>query len=150
MDILVFQLADQRFGLPAEDVAELLPAVAITPLPRAPDIVEGIINVRGLVVPVLDIRARFGLPARAPSYRDHYVVARARERTVAIRADRAIDLVPVAQDAISNAAEALPASPYVRGVARLKDGMVLLHDLHAFLSQAEEASMDLALENNAS
>ena len=58
MDILIFKLGDARFGLPAADVRELHRAVAMVALPKAPPIVEGIISVRGRIVPVLDIRAR--------------------------------------------------------------------------------------------
>lgn len=146
MDTLVFQLAGQRFGIAAHDVVELLPAVSVTPLPRAPEIVEGVINVRGLVVPVLDIRSRFGLPGRPVRHTDHYVVAKAGKRVVAVRADRAVDLLQVPPEALVDATEAVPASPYIKGVAKLPDGMVLLHDLHAFLTSAEEASLDRALE----
>jgi hypothetical protein len=59
LDIVVFEVGGQVYALPALDVHELIRAVAIVPLPRAPAIVEGIINLRGKIVPVLDIRSRF-------------------------------------------------------------------------------------------
>lgn len=149
MDTLVFQLGGQRFGVAAYDVVELLPAVSVTPLPRAPAIVEGVINVRGQLVPVLDIRSRFGLEERPVRHSDHYVVAKAGKRVVAVRADRALDLVHVPGEALIDATEAVPASPYIKGVAKLPDGLVLLHDLHAFLTSAEEASLDAAFESAA-
>jgi purine-binding chemotaxis protein CheW len=66
LQVLVFEVAGRRYGLPADDVQELLRAVSIVPLPRAPAVVEGVINLRGKVVPVLDVRGRFRLPARGP------------------------------------------------------------------------------------
>src|SRR5437870_13646015 len=89
LEILVFEVGGQRYGLPAAEVREILRAVAIVPLPRAPAIIEGIINIRGTVVPVLDLRTRFRLPAKPVEPADHLVVAWAGERLVAVRVDRA-------------------------------------------------------------
>jgi CheW-like domain len=75
VEILVFEISGLRFALLASDVRELTRAVAIVPLPRAPRIVEGIINVRGSLVPVLDIRRRFHLAQRAASHMDHLILA---------------------------------------------------------------------------
>src|SRR5712691_9905367 len=76
-DILLFEVGGQRYGLPVADVRELLRAVTLTALPGAPSIVEGAVNVRGTVVPVLDIRQRFRLPAKPPAHTDHLIVASA-------------------------------------------------------------------------
>src|SRR5437764_218583 len=64
-EILVFEVDGRRYGLPASEVRELLRAVAIVPLPLAGPAVEGVVNLRGRVVPVFDLRVRLGLPARA-------------------------------------------------------------------------------------
>jgi hypothetical protein len=89
--ILVFEIGGRRFGLPAAEVRELLRAVTILPLPLAPDVVEGIINVRGTVVPVLDIRARLRLPAKAAEPSDHLIVVEPGGRPVVLRIDRALN-----------------------------------------------------------
>jgi purine-binding chemotaxis protein CheW len=94
LEILVFEVARQRFGVLSADVRELLRTVTVVPLPKAPAIVEGIIDVRGTIVPVLDIRSRFRLPGKAAEHSDHLLVARAGERLVALRVDRALDLGP--------------------------------------------------------
>src|SRR4051794_17371746 len=91
--VVVFEVGGQRYGLPAADVQELLRAVAVVPLPRAPVVVKGVINLRGRVVPVFDIRSRFRLPPRDVAPADHLVVAQAGPRLVALHVDRAIDLV---------------------------------------------------------
>src|SRR5258706_409789 len=95
ISLVVFVLGGHPFALPSRDVRELVRAVAVMPLPNAPAIVEGVINARGRIVPVLDIRARFGLPAKALEPSDHMILADAGDRVVALRADRAIDLVQV-------------------------------------------------------
>jgi purine-binding chemotaxis protein CheW len=85
VDTLLFELDGQRYGLPAERVREILRMVAISPLPGAPEAVEGIVNVRGEIVPVYDVRKRFGLPARAIDPAEHLVVLTCRDRAAAIR-----------------------------------------------------------------
>ena len=89
LEVVVFEVGGQQFGLPASDVRELQRAATVTPLPRAPAVVEGVVNLRGTVVPVLDIRARFRLPPKPMQHTDHFVVAAAGERLVALRVDRA-------------------------------------------------------------
>src|SRR5690606_20705674 len=94
-DLVIFEIENVRYALPSSDVQEVVRAVAVVPLPKAPPVVEGIIDVRGRVVPVLDLRARFGLPPRVPRHTDHLVLARAHDRLVGVRADRAIEVARV-------------------------------------------------------
>jgi purine-binding chemotaxis protein CheW len=131
--------------LPAASVQEVCQAVTISPLPQAPAVVEGVLDVRGTMVPVFDVRSRFGLEPRAAGPDDHLVIASAGGRSVAVRVDRALDLVRVASEQIQ-AAEQLGANlRHVVGVARLADGLVVIHDLAAFLSQAESDQLAAAM-----
>jgi purine-binding chemotaxis protein CheW len=144
-EMLVFEVAGQAYALPTADVRELVRAVAITPLPDAPGAIEGIVNVRGRVLPVLDIRARLRLPAKPLELSDHFIVAAAGSRGVILRVDRASHIALVDEGSI-DAPETLGASArYVAGVGRLDDGLVLIHDLTTFLSGAEGASLDQTL-----
>lgn len=145
IEILVFEAGGRRFALPSRDVAELLRAVTIVPLPKAPAIVEGVINVRGTLVPVLDIRSRFRLPPSAIEHTDHLIVARAGQRLVALRVQRALDLVRIEPSDIEDAKKIVPGAEYVAGVAKLADGLVLIHDLQTFLSEAESAALGESL-----
>jgi purine-binding chemotaxis protein CheW len=144
-EVLVFEVGGQRYGLPTVDVRELVRAVTITRLPNAPAFIEGVVNVRGRILPVLDIRARFHLPAKPLDPDDHFIVASAGPRGVILRVDRATHLALV-DEASAQSAQALGSSAtYVAGVARLDGGLVLIHDLATFLSAAEAASLDAAL-----
>ena len=145
-EVLVFEVGGQRYGLPIADVLELVRAVAITPLPDAPAFVEGIVNVRGRVLPVLDVRGRFRLPAKPLDPSDHFIIASAGARGVILRVDRATQLALVDASAVQPPETLGPGATYVAGVARLDDGLVLIHDLATFLSAAEAASLDDALE----
>jgi purine-binding chemotaxis protein CheW len=145
LELLVFEVGGQRYGLPAADVRELLRAVTLTPLPQAPAIVEGVINVRGVLVPVLDIRGRFHLPPKPPEPTDHLIVARAGGRLVALRVDRAVELTRLEPAAVERAEAVVPGVAYVAHMAKLPDGLVLVHDLKTFLSQAEAAELAEAM-----
>src|SRR5262249_2656363 len=123
----------------------ILRAVAITPLPKAPAVVEGVINVRGALVPVLDIRGRFRLPPKPLEPADHLIVARVGERPVALRVDRALELVRLEASAAERAETPVPGVEYVAQIARLPGGLVLIHDLNTFLSQAESFRLGEAL-----
>jgi len=149
-EVLVFELGGQRYGLPTLDVTELVRAVAITRLPGAPAFIEGVVNVRGRILPVLDIRARFHLPAKPLDPSDHFIVAWAGARGVILRVDRATHLALVDEASVQSARDLGPSATYVAGVAKLDGGLVLIHDLATFLSAAEAASLDEALRAPAS
>jgi purine-binding chemotaxis protein CheW len=144
-EILVFEVEGQRYALWASDVRELVRAVAIVPLPRAPAAIEGVIDLHGRAVPVLDLRRRFGLPARAVDPSEHLIIASAGTRPVAIRADRAIELTRLQRSYLDDGAEVAPGAPYVAGLARVPGGLAIIHDLRTFLSAAEASHLDQAM-----
>lgn len=144
LDVVVVDVAGVRCGLPAADVVELHPVVLIAPLPGAPGPVEGVVDRRGSVVPVVDLRARLGLPARPPVLSDHLVFVTVGSRVVALRVDRALDLVGIPHARIEATPEVVGAR-HVSGVARVDDGLVLIHDLAAFLSTDEAIALDAAM-----
>jgi purine-binding chemotaxis protein CheW len=145
MDILVFEVAERRFGLPAELLQEVVAIPAITPLPKAPAIVAGVVNVHGVVVPVLDVRRRFGLPARPTTLDQHLIIAHTVTRPVALQVDRALELVTVEGGAIGSPEGIQPDVEYVAGIVRLPDGLLIIHDLERFLSVEESRAVAGAL-----
>jgi purine-binding chemotaxis protein CheW len=149
MHLLVFTLDDQRFALPATVVHETVAAVAVTPLPAAPAVVDGVVDVRGELVPVYDLRVRFGRPRRPVRADEHFVIASAGRRTVALRVDRALELVEVSDRDLLPARPDDPRMARVAGIARLPDGLVLVQDLEEFLSDSEAATLDEALREHA-
>jgi purine-binding chemotaxis protein CheW len=141
-DTLIFQLDAYRFGIAAADVVETVRAVMIAALPKAPPIVEGVINLRGRILPVLDIRARFRLPPKPIDPDDHLIIARTSERVVALRVDRVSDFASISDADIVHAADVPSVGAMVTGVAKLSDGLVIIHDFAAFLTGAESAALD--------
>ncbi len=145
LEVLVFEVAGHRYGLFAAAVRELLRAAALTPLPRAPAGVEGMLNLRGRFVPVYDVRTRFGLPARPMVPTDHLVVAQSGGVWAALRVDRATDLIRVNAADVEDARGLVPGAESVGWVVRLADEIVLVHDLRTFLSPAETAALAAVL-----
>ncbi|HYO57329.1 chemotaxis protein CheW [Archangium sp.] len=144
-EVLLFTLEGQRYALPTRDVRELVRAVRLTPLPHAPAVMEGLLNLRGELLPVLDMRRRFRLPTRRLSASDHLVVAQAGHRHVALRVDRAEGLLSLETGQLDTTPRELPGVGYVAGALKLPDGLVLLHDLRTFLSEAEALELEKAL-----
>jgi purine-binding chemotaxis protein CheW len=145
LEVLVFEVGGQRYGIPASSVRELVRAVTVVSLPGAPGVIEGVVNIRGAVVPVYDLRRRFRLPAKPAEHTDHLIVAWAGERLVALRVDRALDLVRLAPADVEEGNGVAPGLEYVSWVAKLPENLVLVHDLCTFLSRAEAAGLDEAL-----
>jgi purine-binding chemotaxis protein CheW len=123
--------------------------VDIAPLPGAPAIIEGIVNVRGTIVPVFDLRARLGLPARAIDPGQHLVILASGTRTSAVRVDVVEDFVSIADADIAVSLEDSgiggARARHVDGIAATADGTTIIYDLAAFLSQSETEKLDDAL-----
>ena len=145
--VVVFALDDQRYGLPLFAVERVARMVDVTPLPRAPDIVLGVVNVRGQVIPVLNLRRRFHLPERDFALTDQLVIARTARRPVALAADAVAGVLEYSAQQAVEARDIVPGIEYVEGVIKLGDGLVLIHDLDKFLSLEEETALERAIES---
>jgi purine-binding chemotaxis protein CheW len=141
--VLVFEIERHRYGIETATLSEIVRAVQPIRLPKAPAVVLGLINVRGTAVPLIDLRLRFGLAQRPVRSDEVFLLARARGRSCALRADVALELVRVPRASIVPAPERVD---YLAGTAVLDDGLLLICDLDTFLDQAELASLDAALE----
>jgi purine-binding chemotaxis protein CheW len=144
--LIVFRLDDLRYALRLSAVQRIERVAAIAPLPKAPEIVLGVVNVRGDVIPVVDARKRFRLPPRPVDARDHLILARTSRRPVALLVDQVSGVMSFTDDRLVSAEDILPNLTYVRGVAKLAEGMIFIHDLEEFLSLDEGQRIDTALE----
>lgn len=143
--LLIFTLDGQRYGLSLENVAQVVRAAAITPLPDAPEIVLGILDFHGEIIPVVNLRRRFRLPERELRSDDLFLVAHTRRRRLALVVDgtegvsgEACGVVPC-DDMVTGAG-------LLSGVTRTDQGLVLIHDLETLLFPQEERLLDRALE----
>jgi len=144
----VFSLDNQRYALPLLAVDRVVRMVAITPLPKAPDIVLGVVNFQGQVIPVINMRRRFSLPEKDIALTDQLVVAHTSRRPVALVADAVHDVIAGSAQSLIETENILPGIEYVEGVVKLGDGLILIHDLDKFLSLEEESYLNQALETS--
>src|SRR5689334_17889097 len=125
MRLLLFSVDSIRCAVGATDVREVVRAVAVTPLPGSPAVVEGVIDLRGSVIPVFDVRQRFGRATRAVEPSDVFVIVRSGDRITALHADSVIDLVEIDDQAIANPRSDTSVGEFIGGVAMLQDGLAL-------------------------
>ena len=144
--VLVFLIAGERHAVSATAVLEIVRAVAVTPLPGAPRVIIGVVDRRGDVVPVMDLRRRFGHEPSGPRIDEHLIFVTSGTRRLALKVDAALEIIALTAGELVAAQTFVTRSGTVAGVARLADGLVLVHDLVAFLDQAESAELDAALE----
>lgn len=148
--LLVFRLDERLYALPLHSVERIIRAVALTPLPNAPDAVLGIINLAGRVVPVFNLRGRFGLLERPIEPGDQLAIVQLTDRTAALIIDGAEAVIDHPAAAITAAASIAPGLKHLTGVVKLDNGLVLIHDVEKFLSADEALLLDAALESELS
>ena len=146
--LVAFTLDSQQYALHLSAVERVIHAVEITPLPKAPEIVSGVVNVHGDVIPVVDVRKRFRLPERETALSDRIVIAHTAARPVALLVNGVGSGTERSQDEIVAAEKIVPGIEYVEGVCKLEDGLVFIHDLDTFLSLEEGKALDEALESS--
>lgn len=143
--ILVFTLDEPNYALYLSAVERVVRAVEITPLPKTPEIVLGVINAQGQIIPVVDIRQRLRLPTRDLDVDDQFIVAHTSRRRVVLVVDSVVATRQLADRELVNAEHVLPGAEYIQGLAKLNDGLVLICDLDQFLSLDEERMLDATL-----
>lgn len=144
--LVLFSLDGQGYALYLGAVERAIRAVEITPLPKAPEIVLGLVNVQGQILPVFDIRKRFRLPERELQLSDQVILARASRRRVALIVDVVRAVIEAPEQEMIAGPAVLPGLEYVQGVVKLRDGLILIHDLDKFLSLEEEKTLRAALK----
>lgn len=145
MELVVFLLDGLRYGVPLELTRRATPMLAVSHLPDAPDIAIGVINLHGQVIPVLDIRRRFGLPPRAYGPEAHLLVVQTPQRTVAFPVDEVVGVEQYSFDQLTPSNHILPGLSQVAGVLTLEDDLLFVHDVDAFLSLDEDQHLQVAL-----
>jgi purine-binding chemotaxis protein CheW len=145
--LVVFSLDDQRYAVSLAVAERIVRMVHITPMPHSPEIVLGVINVQGWIIPVIDIRKRFRLPARELQLSDQILIARTSKRRVALVVDAVSEVVTLSAQEVVMGETILARLDYVAGVVKRPDGLVLIHDLDRFLSLEEAQALHGAIDS---
>lgn len=143
--IVLFNFEGQHYGLYLAAVDRVVPVVEIASLPKAPDIVLGVVNFHGEIIPVINVRKRFNLPIRALELNDQLIIARTSKRLVALVVDSVLGVHVLKNSQLVNIEESFWYTNYLAGIAKVDDDIVLIHDLEKFLSLDEQQQIDKVL-----
>ncbi|MBI5797172.1 MAG: purine-binding chemotaxis protein CheW [Planctomycetes bacterium] len=143
--LVTFTLDNCKFALPLPQVERIVNVVEITPLPKAPEVVIGVVNVRGRIIPVVDIRKRFCLPKREMNLNNKFILSHTSKRSVGIIVDSVTGVIESSKKEVVTPEKILPGIEYLEGVVKLEDGLTLIHNIDSFLSLEEEKTLDDAM-----
>lgn len=143
--LVPFVVDGARCALPLAVVERVFAMPAVASLPSAPPVVLGVVNVHGELVPVLDVRVRFGHAAPAWGPSAHLLLARTPRRTLALPVDEVLGVLDVPATSVVPPQAVVPHAEYVAGLVALPDGLLFIHDLDAFLALDEEQHLRQAL-----
>lgn len=127
---ILFELAGATYALPSDDIKQLEMVVEPTPVPNAPSFVEGVVSVRGQVIPVVNLRARFGFPRVSHDLRSRLIVVQRKGRTVGLTVDSAREFAAIPNDSIQPPPEGVSglSGRYLRGLAERGGRLVVVLD----------------------
>jgi purine-binding chemotaxis protein CheW len=139
LQLVGFRIGNETFGVPINLVREIVRVPAISAVPDAPDYVEGVINLRGRIISVIDLRKRFGERKIESNRKNRILVAEIERRVVGLIVDAASEVIRVAPDAIEAPPEVFGEHElkYVSGVGKLNGRLVILVDLTKILQKGE-------------
>jgi purine-binding chemotaxis protein CheW len=137
-----FFLKDQFLGLPVQQVQEVIRYQEMTQVPLVPQVIRGLINLRGQIVMAFDLRSRFGMEERPETERPMNVVVRTDDGAVSFLVDEIGDVLEVQEENFEHPPETLqgPARELVRGVFKLQDRLMLVLDTELALREAKADS----------
>lgn len=136
LQIVAFRLGDDEYGIDIHHVQEIIRVREITPVPNAPDFVNGVINQRGRIIPIVQLSRRLGLPEKPVNHYTRFVLLDILDNPVGIAVDSVAGVFNLPKNAIQATSE-LPEnqrSTYITGVAKLDSRLILLLNLSTVLT----------------
>ncbi|MBI4790246.1 MAG: chemotaxis protein CheW [Chloroflexi bacterium] len=146
LPLVVFRLQDQEFALPIVEVTQLLRMVALTPVPDAPPWLAGIINLRGRVVQVMDLRTRLGFTSRPPNLDHRIMVVENGDSILGLIVDAISDVRTIPGEWIETSDPSSAITNLVTSVARFDDRLIAILNLDTLLSNAQEFLLSTSQE----
>lgn len=142
LQLVIFRLGKEEYGLPITKVQEINRLVPITKLPQTPSFMEGVINLRGRIIPVIDLRKRFGLQVTEHGEDTRIIIVEVNGQTVGIIVDAVNEVVRMPGSSVE------PPPPvfildakYIYGVGKLEDRLLILLDIDNILTSQEEIAL---------
>lgn len=137
--VIVFALADEEYGVEVEKVRTIERMMPLTRVPKTLDFIKGVINLRGVVIPVIDLRGRFNLPESEYTDNSRIIIIAINDMEVGLIVDAANDVIDVDSDQIQEPPEIVGGirAKYLRGVAKIGERLLVLLNLEEVLSKKE-------------
>jgi len=144
IQLVGFRIGRETFGLPISTVREIVRVPEITSVPNAPDYIEGVINLRGRIIPVVDLRKRFGEPVTEPSKKNRIVVIEMEQRVIGLIVNSASEVLRIPPSEIEAPNNVFQEGElnYITGVGKLNGRLVILLDLNRVLQRGELRQLD--------
>jgi purine-binding chemotaxis protein CheW len=148
LQVVGFRIGSETFGVRIGAVREIVRVPEITAVPNAPDTIEGVINLRGKIIPVMDLRKRFGQSAVQPDKRNRILVVELEKKLVGLIVNSASEVlkIPPSEVEAPGAVFADTESSYVTGVGKLKGRLIILLDIAKLLHRSEFKKLEEAAE----
>jgi purine-binding chemotaxis protein CheW len=138
---LTFRLADEQYGVEILKVQEIKGYSAITPVPNTPDYIRGVMNLRGSIIPIVDLRTKLGMAVAECNQFTVVIVIRVGAKTVGLVVDAVSDVLDIARDDIQESPDfgASVDARFIAGMARTGDHLVVLLDIDEVLGEPAAA-----------
>jgi purine-binding chemotaxis protein CheW len=144
IQVVSFHLGNEEYGVDISQVQEIIRMVEITHVPRAPQFMEGVINLRGQLIPIVDLRARFAMPRIEHTKSTRIVVTEVGTKKVGIIVDSVSEVINIPIEQIEDAPDMISGvgTEYIQGVGKVNDRLIVLLDLTMVITGEEKAQLD--------
>ncbi len=141
-DFLIFSLDNQQFALPVEYIEIVVRMVEVQAIPGTPPSIYGIINFRGVIIPVVNMRVKFGFESRKITIDDHLIIMQHDSRYTALIVDNVREVTPCDENDITVTSDVNIGESHFTGVLKLSDGIILLNYPENLISPTDIGIMD--------
>jgi purine-binding chemotaxis protein CheW len=144
IQVVSFHLGNEEYGVDISQVQEIIRMVEITHVPRAPQFMEGVINLRGQLIPIVDLRTRFAMPHIDHTKSTRIVVTEVGAKKVGIIVDSVSEVINIPIEQIEEAPEMIAGvgTEYIQGVGKVNDRLIILLDLTMVITGEEKAQLE--------
>lgn len=145
---VLFQVGSETYGIDIMHVKAIEKYLNVLPVPNAPAFIEGMINLRGEVIPVYSLRSKFGLPSIKPNEDTKLIIAKSNDTLVALTVDVVKEIIGISEENLNETPKIVQGenTAYIGQIAREKDQLVILLNLDGILSTKEKVKIDALLK----